>query len=939
MILLSGHSLTPDRRVPIEKHSLRLRERESEADITPADMSGISTESWFLDDVNPGSGTVWRVQSIRTEYATDTPVVHLEHVINTLRDRIMFGEVDAAAITGTLGATTCTARQAIEYILDQQSDWVLYSFASDFENVSGPYKFNGDTLYDALEHVTATLDGAWWHYDLSVYPFRISITQKPTAAASELRPARNISAITKTVDKSGMYTRFYPIGKDDLHITGDYVSKNESTYGVIAKVETDLSLETEDELVAWANERLRKHAEPEVTVEVEGLELADATGESLDRLVIGRVCRIPLAEFGTVIEERITELYYADKVHEKEVVTVTLSNREEDVARDLLHVLAEEIKTGSGRSGSGGRGAAKDQAEDHAWFEDTDEYVAMCAIGIIGVDENGNPDWYRLSQLVVDGEGVHSMVQRVHYDQVEMYSQITQNEEALRIEFQNNIGSLRSEVELTASSLRVEFENEASSLRSEIEVSASSLRSEFTNESSSLRSLISQEAGRIDLVVTGTGANAVVNAANIALAINSSDGSSEVHIDADHVYINAGQSGESNVVTVIGGKCQLSDVSADYIAGKISEIQTLSGISATFSGTVVASGVTGAGMYIGSGSNTQSLADAIKLIQIIPDSGNANQYVLQYQNYATSGWQNASTFSRATSLSGVWSGGVFTVTATPQGDTTTTDLFTAGHWGYLSGENSKHYYGSISAHIDGGSTSYSTGAEFEIDASSIYNSAEPASAAMGGVSGTGQNHECTVTKADGTTTTLIVDCSGIYTTARQGYTQGTFTLASVTVQPSTSDSVYIEVTSGGTNYYQAGSSVYVYDAGSAETVYSMGSAETYYKGDGGEVYPITSTLTLTHQGTERHYDVNGNLIGNRDWYYRSNSGTSYYSVGTKTYGRGNTVTVNQATDGRTIYPARNGRSITPISGSAKMLAATTRYAAGTTITDTYYTKS
>jgi phage minor structural protein len=307
MILLSGHSLTPDRRVPIEKHSLRLRERESEADITPADMGGIGTESWLLDDVEPGAGIVWRVASIRQEFATATPTVHLEHMINSLRDRIMFGEVDAATMSGRLGATTCTAQEAIEYILSQQSDWVLYSF--DFDDVEGPYKFNGDTLYDALSHVSSTLDGAWWSYDFSVYPFRLSITNKASGVGSELIPGRNLSAITKTVDKSGMYTRFYPIGKDDLHITGDYVSKNESTYGVIAKVETDLSLETEDELTAWANERLRKHADPAVTVEVEGLELADATGEELDRMRLGRICRVPLSEFGVTIQERITELY------------------------------------------------------------------------------------------------------------------------------------------------------------------------------------------------------------------------------------------------------------------------------------------------------------------------------------------------------------------------------------------------------------------------------------------------------------------------------------------------------------------------------------------------------------------------------------------------------------------------------------------------------
>lgn len=660
MILLSGHSLTPDRRVPIEKHSLRLRERESEADITPADMGGIGTESWLLDDVEPGAGIVWRVASIRQEFATATPTVHLEHMINSLRDRIMFGEVDAATMSGRLGATTCTAQEAIEYILSQQSDWVLYSF--DFDDVEGPYKFNGDTLYDALSHVSSTLDGAWWSYDFSVYPFRLSITNKASGVGSELIPGRNLSAITKTVDKSGMYTRFYPIGKDDLHITGDYVSKNESTYGVIAKVETDLSLETEDELTAWANERLRKHADPAVTVEVEGLELADATGEGLDRMRLGRICRVPLSEFGVTIQERITELYYADKAHDRESVTITLSNRQDDVARDILHVIAEEIKTGSGRSGAGGRGAAKDQKEDHAWFEDTDEYVAMCAIGIIGVDSEGNPDWYRLSQLVVDGEGVHSMVQRVHYDQVEMYSIITQNEEMLRAEFQDNINSLHSEFQITAESLRVEFSNETASLHSELSITAASLRSEFVDESNSVRSLITQEANRIGLVVEGYGANAVVKRAAIQAAIVDNNGKlvSTITLDADQVYI-----GNDTSTTVINGKLNASDVTANYIQGKISDITILSANALSVaggingSGTLTVAGLTtlNGSLRLGSGNTFSSCIVSAET----RDSGNTLRLI-------DSGG-NVTDFSKATSVGGSWSGVTFNYSATQNGVT------------------------------------------------------------------------------------------------------------------------------------------------------------------------------------------------------------------------------------------------------------------------------
>ena len=273
MILLNGHSLTDLKKVDLEKQSLTLRERDSTSLIQPVDMSDIGINSWFRDEKSPGAGIVWRVKNLQQMYNQKAAQVQLEHVINTLKDRILFGEITPATITGSDSATVCTARQAITYILNQQSDWVLYNFDASYESVSNNYKFNGDSLFDALDRVTKTLSDAWWSYDMSVYPFRLNITARPSGVACELRPGRNLKTASRTIDRGNMYTRFYPIGHDDLHITGNYVSQNESTYGVISKVEVDMSLTTEAELTAWANEKLSRHCEPIITIMADGLEL------------------------------------------------------------------------------------------------------------------------------------------------------------------------------------------------------------------------------------------------------------------------------------------------------------------------------------------------------------------------------------------------------------------------------------------------------------------------------------------------------------------------------------------------------------------------------------------------------------------------------------------------------------------------------------------
>ena len=601
MFLLNGHSLTPVRGVPAEALSLTLKERDSTASITPTDMTGIQIGSWLQDDTEPGKGIVWRVKSIRTVYATQTPTVELEHAIRTLNDRILFGETTAGDISG---GATCTAKQAVQYILRQQSDWVLGQF--DY-NVSNPYKFDSDTLLDALETVSNSLDECWWSYDFSSYPFKLNMTRKPAGVACELRSGRNLTALTKTIDTSGMYTRMYPIGKDDLHISGGgYVEKNANLYGVVAKVDTDSSLETEAELQAWANERLAKHAEPLVTIDVEGLELADATGEPLDKLTLGRLCRIPLPEFGANIEERITELSYQDKLHQPEVVKITLANSQEDVTR----IIADNMK----KSGHGGRASGRQSKEDHAWFEDTDDHVSMMAIGIIGRNAEGEPDWVRMSEITANEDGIYLQVKNVQGEVEISRARIDINENAITQE--------------------VRRANEAEgTLRGSITVQADRITQEVTraNEAEGvLAGRIQVEAGKISQIVSAVGANGQVTAASIVLAVNNSG--STVNISADKIRLSGN--------TTIGNVMSINN--NGLIINRATRV----------SGNVMCDSLT---LRNGGSEGTISANDVEGLIKSASVSGN----VLTLTPIRG----DPINFSKATSLTGSWSGRYFTVIA------------------------------------------------------------------------------------------------------------------------------------------------------------------------------------------------------------------------------------------------------------------------------------
>ena len=535
MILLDGHSLTPKKKVPLESMNLELTERDSTATIVPADMDGITIDSWMLDDTEPGKGIVWRVKGISEAFHSDTVTVQLEHIVSGLRDRILFGEVKADTITGKKKATTCTAKQAVQYILKQHEDWTLGEFGF---NVTNPYKFDGDTLIEALQIVSDSLPDAVWTYDMSRYPFRLNITQASDTVASEMRASRNMRTITRSVDKSGMYTRFYPIGKDDLHLDEEYVDRNTETYGIICKTDTDQTIETQEELRRWAEERLKVHAEPTMTIDVEGFELAEATGEPLDKLTLCRVCRVPLPEYDTMIQERIKKLSYADKIRQPKNVKIRMENNRQD----LVAIVADMIR----RGGGGGRAAARKDKEDHAWFEDTNDHVAMCAEGIVGTDAAGNPNWVRLSQIIVDGEGIHQTVESVQNGLVIASSRIDQTEYEIKAEVKRaskEEGNLTSRIKQTADEISAEVTRAKAAegtMSSRITQTADAITAEVTRateKEGTLTSQISQQADKISLVVTGDGENAKVNTAEIVAGINGQTGS-YVKIAADTINLS-----------------------------------------------------------------------------------------------------------------------------------------------------------------------------------------------------------------------------------------------------------------------------------------------------------------------------------------------------------------------------------------------------------------
>ena len=218
-------------------------------------------------------------------------------------------------------------------------------------------------------------------------------------------------------------------------------------------------------------------------------------------------------------------------------------------------------------------------------------------------------------------------------------SNITQTASSIRSEVNNRYLGLSSSITQTASSIRSEVNNRYLGLSSSITQTASSIRLEVNNRYEGLRSSITQTASSITLEVRN-------RYSGLASRIQQTE--SSIALKADAILLDG---------VVYANDLEAMDMLVHSIAATNGDITHLDAYDLCFSNRLL----------FGTGGGSIDLSDPILEVQISGPTN--NQYYLQYKNVTYRSWQNAGSFSRATSLSGSWSGNTWTVSASPQGNT------------------------------------------------------------------------------------------------------------------------------------------------------------------------------------------------------------------------------------------------------------------------------
>ena len=736
-----------------------------------------------------------------------------------------------------------------------------------------------DNLMECLTEIARKEEDYMFTFDQSTFPWTLNFVARDNDVLSEFRLNRNTENCLITEDDADLCTRLYlsvtSETNDDegngTYIDEGYFTYNDTTaqsdFGVVCKTAgvNQEDFASQAALEAWVAAYFGRHNKPGVQITIDGVELNKLTGESIDEVHLARICRVALPEYSCTFNERIVSVNYPDALRKPTYVRNSLANK-----RQTAEEAFSEIKKTANSASKSAGGAGRSAHNDATYFRRT---IGDTANGLYSRIEQ--TAYYIRAEVVDVANG--------------LYSRIEETASYIRAEVADTANGLNSKIEQTASYIRSEVSDTANGLNSKIDQTASYIRSEVSDTANGLYSRIEQTASSWAAKVSGVvDSNGNVTAASIALAIN--NGGSTATINASQIYLL--------------GDTIANQITADYISTKIATLSSLTVASMNCTGTIGASTVEVGTLKFrsssGSGYSYSDLKDLFVTSVSVEGPVN-NVYTLKYHTANNPSGTSGGTFSRAvSSFSGTWSGNHYSVTVSPQNQTGgDTYLFTeADEWTEDYKKTVHVYYFSGSTHVDVLTA--------VVNASSIFD--------LGVAEGESHFTRQTITLQGTPTSSLTLQGAAASTSTAtlrgSAATTTTVTLqgsatSSLTLQGS-SQTVYEEVSSGGTVYYTAGT------------------ATTYYKGNGSSVTGRGTSQSVSVCGNAVHFKRHTSGTPSGTWYTIVSSGydLTYYLSKSETWYQGN---------GSSVTGRGDSVSVTPVGSTSKRLSSCTRYKAGTNV--------
>ena len=708
-----------------------------------------------------------------------------------------------------------------------------------------------DNLMECLTEIARKEEDYIFTFDQSTFPWTLNFVAKNNDVLSEFRLNRNTENCVITEDDADLCTRLYlsvtSESNDDeghgTYIDEGYFTYNDTTaqsdFGIVCKTAgvNQEDFASQAALEAWVTAYFGRHNKPGVQITIDGVELNKLTGESIDEVHLSRICRVALPEYSCTFNERIVSVNYPDALRKPTYVRNSLANKRQ-TAEDAFSEIKKTANSASKSAGGAGRAAHNDATYFRRTIGDT-------ANGLYSRIEQ--TAYYIRAEVVDVANG--------------LYSRIEETASYIRAEVADTANGLNSKIEQTASYIRSEVSDTANGLNTKIEQTASYIRSEVSNTANGLNSKIDQTASyiRSEVADTASGLSSRIdqNASQIALRVVKGNVATQLAVEAGNVSISGGN-------LVVDGYVKTSELDANYIATILLNSNVLS-TSYLYSRSIECVNFT-------QGEYSMDLSDGIKSIQI---TQSGDTYTLQAKHFYSSGWETIGTFSRATTLTGEWSGNVaagksYKVTASPQ---SVTHYSPALDGMYTSGSKTwaadyKSFSQKIRVYDEDGEDLYEEEMTFATDDS--YNEGNTAGYNAAKADYTMNNGVLRVSKTrNGSTTfpiSFAIDATIAYDSSTHKYTAKALC-----------DDTQMDSTESGTEAYDAGRTAGYNSATGSYT--KSGGVLKITKDTGGTAFPISFSIdaAITYNSTTHKYTAKA--LCDDDLMDSTESGTQAYDAG------------------------------------------------------------
>lgn len=301
-----------------------------DASMTLPPGEGAPFYAWVELYTIDGNAGFYRVSSASESYV-DTGDVDLEHSAAILGDAIIPGE---GTYSGTCAEVLAAMLENQTTLVNGQKPWVLGTCA---KSASIEYVYDCNNILSAMTEVVGDeKDGYALEFDdTHGFPWRVNVVSVETTASCEGRLSRNLESVSVSISDDEFCTRIYCKSLPEPHyIDGPTVG----VWGIITKTITAGEGVTAESLKSYITRYLEDHKNPRNSIEINGVDLATATGESLDSFRIGRLFRLTLPNYGVKMEERILVRSISDVYGDPRGVRLTLASNIRDTAEDLVRL-------------------------------------------------------------------------------------------------------------------------------------------------------------------------------------------------------------------------------------------------------------------------------------------------------------------------------------------------------------------------------------------------------------------------------------------------------------------------------------------------------------------------------------------------------------------------------------------------------------------------